>query len=432
MKLYAVLPGAIHPGIRSALLVSYGVGSTARALADLPGVEHIDVVDISREILEESPRAFPQRERDPLHDPRVHVHVEDGRYFLNTSERRYDLITGEPPPPILAGVVNLYTREYFESVRERLAEGGMFTTWLPVRSLSDRAALAIVHGFCDVFPDCSLWRGMSFELMLLGTRDARGPVDEAHFRAQWRDPLLRAELAAIGLERPEQLGALFIADAADLSRWTRDVPALDDDHPRRIDAPARSAEAQHQLYAEWLDPRAGRARFAQSPLVRSLFPEPIRVAAFSYFDVQHLLDTFGPDIRSDAWSERLGDLSAVLGRSALRTPVLWLLGSDADVQRIIDGASDEARARPDAQLHLAARALADRDDDAALLALERAATAPETFERATAVRLFVLCQQGRRREAAALARASAAALGSGPRIADLWDFFEKTCGLRRD
>jgi len=429
MRLYAALPAAIHPSLESALLVSYGVGTTARALADLPEITHIDVVDISRDILEESGRAFPDPTRDPLRDPRVQVHVEDGRFFLATTPRRYDLITGEPPPPTLAGVVNLYTREYFELVHSRLAAGGMFTTWLPLRSLSDAAALSILRAFCDAFPDCSLWRGMSFELMLLGTRGASGPVPDAHFGAQWREPTLRAELEAVGLERPEQLGALFIADALSLADWTRDAAPLVDDRPRRITAPPRSLDAQHQLYAEWLDPRASRARFAESDLTARLLPERVRGAALSYFDVQHLLDTFGAGIRSDAWSERLTDLRAVLGRSALRTPVLWLLGSDADVQRIIDTAPAASRERADVQLHLAARAVADRNDDAALAALERAAREPEAFEHATALRLFLLCKNGQREEAARLARRSAPQLGRGPRIDDLWAFFTDSCGI---
>jgi predicted membrane-bound spermidine synthase len=429
MKLYVYWPAAVHPSLSRALLLSYGVGSTARALADTPGVEMIDVVDVSREILEMSSQAFPDPARDPLRDPRVHVHVEDGRHFLATTAERYDLITGEPPPPMVAGVVNLYTREYFELVRSRLAEGGIFTTWLPLRQLTDRSALSILRAFCDAFPDCSLWRGMSFELMLVGTRDARGPVSAEHFTAQWRDPVVRPELEALGFERPEQLGALFIADAEDLARFTRGVPPLVDDRPKRITAPPSSFEAQHRLYAEWLDPRAGRARFARSPLVDRLWPRSLRSTPASFFDLQHLLDSFGQDIRGDRWSERLTDLSAVLGRSGARTPVLWLLGSDADAQRIIDAAAAEVRERPDVQLHLAARALADRDYPSALGALERASKSPDRFERATALRLFTLCEMGRHGEAQALALKVAPRLPSGPRGDDLWGWLGSRCGL---
>ena len=34
---FVYLPVALHPGVRSALLISYGVGGTAKALTETPG-----------------------------------------------------------------------------------------------------------------------------------------------------------------------------------------------------------------------------------------------------------------------------------------------------------------------------------------------------------------------------------------------------------
>ncbi|HEY5658200.1 MAG TPA: fused MFS/spermidine synthase, partial [Myxococcota bacterium] len=210
MKLYVYLPVALHPAPRRALLISYGVGSTAKALTDSAEFESIDVVDISKDVLELNRIVFPDPAEHPLQDPRVRVHIEDGRYFLQTTTRQFDVITGEPPPPDMAGVVNLYTREYFALMRTRLAPGGIATYWLPTHALSDRGARAVIRAFCDAFEDCSLWNGSGSDLMLMGTRDAAGPVTEARFAAQWRDPTVAPELATLGFERPEQLGALFI------------------------------------------------------------------------------------------------------------------------------------------------------------------------------------------------------------------------------
>ena len=427
MKLYVVLPAALHPDLRRSLLVSYGVGSTARALADVPTFEGIDVVDISREILDLAPRTFPDPTRNPLEDPRVRVHVEDGRYFLQTTRARYDLITGEPPPPLVAGVVNLYTQEYFELVHSRLAEGGLFTTWLPVRQMSDAGALSIVAAFCGAFPDCSLWRGQSFELMLMGSNAAAGRVDETHFTAQWQDPVRREELEAIGVERAEQLGALFIADADQLAPFLEGVAPLTDDRPRRLTAPVSSVEAQHQLYAAWLDPAAGRARFARSAFAESRWPPRQRRAALEFFELGHLLDTFGQDIRSDRWSERLGDLEAVLATSRTRTAVLWLLGSDADAQRIVARADAARREEPEALWHRAVGLVANRQPAAALPLLTRAAEAPAVFERAVALEIFLRCRLGELGVAAARGRAALQELPAGPRTDDLMGFLSDHC-----
>jgi predicted membrane-bound spermidine synthase len=429
MKLYVVLPAALHPNLRRGLLVSYGVGSTARALADIPSFEAIDVVDISREILGLAARAFPDAARNPLADSRVSVHVEDGRYFLASTDARYDLITGEPPPPMLAGVVNLYTREYFALVRSRLAPGGYFTTWLPLRQLSDAGALSIVAAFCEAFPDCSLWRGQSFELMLLGSHGAAEAPSEAHFTAQWHDPAARPELEAIGLERPEQLGALFIADSEQLREFLTEARPLSDDRPRRLTAAVTSIDAQHALYAAWLDPRAGRARFSRSAFVEQRWPPTQRRAALGLFELTHLLDTFGQDIRSDRWSERFSDLRAVLGSGLARAPVLWLLGSDADAQAILARATPDAREQPEALWHRAVGLVAERQLASALPLLGRAAEDPQVFERATALELFLRCALGQRELAGTRARATLDQLPPGPRRDDLVAFLAEACGL---
>ena len=120
------------------------------------------------------------------------MHVEDGRYLLQTTDRRFDLITGEPPPPGIAGVEHLYSREYFRLMHERLAEGGIVTYWLPLSDLSDVSAKAILRAFCDVFADCSLWNGSGTHLMMVG--HATRPV-RSHDRGGIRPPVARPAVA---------------------------------------------------------------------------------------------------------------------------------------------------------------------------------------------------------------------------------------------
>ena len=231
MKLYVYWALAVNPDIRRALLISYGVGTTAKALVDTRPLESIDVVDISRDILELAPIAFPETP-PPLSDPRVRIHVEDGRFFLQTTDEKFDLITAEPPPLRGAGVTNLYSREYFQLVRDRLKDGGVVTYWLPVNQLWLTETQAIMRAFCDVFTDCSLWNGAGLQWMLAGTRGLHGPVPEDQFEAQWRDPVVAPEMTDLGFESPESLGTTFLADAVTLGEWIEGVPPLDDDHPR--------------------------------------------------------------------------------------------------------------------------------------------------------------------------------------------------------
>jgi spermidine synthase len=428
MKLYVYLPVALHPAPRSALLISYGVGVTAKALTDTAELTSIDVVDISQDILETSHIVFPDPTEHPLRDPRVRVHIEDGRYFLQTSAREFDLITGEPPPPDMAGVVNLYTREYFELVHARLAPGGIASYWLPTHALSDRATRSVLRAFCDAFADCSLWNGSGSDLMMVGTRGAEGPMTEARFAAQWRDPAVAPELAALGFERPEQLGALFIGDADYLRELTRNAAAVVDDRPKRITAAPTSQAGLEGLRLELLDTEEARERFRHSAWVARLWPQRLREASLAYFEWQRLLNLYLWGLRNPQESS-IGDVYRVLSESDLVAPARWLLGSDSDQQRIVAHAPPEMRSRPDHQLHLGIRRLSERNYAGALPALRAAEAAPPLRRQSLGLQIFALAMDGRVEAAQSLAQSRFQELGESDRTQSFWRWMKQRFGV---
>lgn len=362
MKLFTLLPEALHPRIRRAVVVGYGIGNTVESLLDDPDVERVDLADISRDLLEVS-RGMLTRPKRPLDDPRVKVHIEDGRHFLATSREEYDLVTGEPPPPIIAGVVALYTQEYFEIVRSRLAPRGMATYWLPMMNISHRTAKAIIAAFCGAFADCSLWQGSAENFMLLGTRGATGPAAEDRFVRAFHDPGRIPELSAMGLELPAQLGATFVGDADYLRELTLGVPPLTDDWPRRIQQEG-TKEERDQLVAQFQDTKASRARFASSELVRRLWPPALIQPTLSQFENERLLDDLMS--RKPHWARSTKVLHQVLNGTPLRLPVLLILKSTPDVQRVMRALPEAERQRPEWLPHRIAERLAERDFRGAL------------------------------------------------------------------
>jgi spermidine synthase len=393
MKLYVYLPVALHTHMRKALLISYGVGSTAKALTDTRELESIDVVDISRDVLDLSTVVYPDPRTNPLRDPRVRVHVEDGRYFLRSTRERYDLITAEPPPPKMAGVVNLYSIEFFRLAHEKLAPGGFASYWLPVHTMEPGDVRAIVSAFCGAFPDCTLWKGMGMSWMLMGTREGGPAVSADRFTAQWRDPVVRPELDDLGFERPEQLGALFIADAGALRTWTAGALPLADDFPLRL-APERPITLD-RWYLSFAGVEAAQPRFTESPWIRARWPEEMRSASGPYFEWQAAYD------RLQFWdrANTLADLDEALNRSSLVTLPLILTGSTPDLQRAARRAraagndsafvwAEEGRA---ALTHRRYAEAADR-----LLEARRRSAGSPTMER---LRVYALLRAGRTEEA---------------------------------
>lgn len=337
MSLFVYLPLALRPQARNALLISYGVGITAHTLTEARQFESIDIVDISKNILALGRIVWPGRAY-PLANSRVHAHVEDGRFFLLTTPKHFDLITAEPPPPKNAGIVNLYTREYFALMRGRLTDRGIASYWLPAYQLSQSDNLAVIRAFCDVFDDCSLWSGAGAEWILLGSRGGQAPTDE-EFARQWRDPVSGPALMRVGVERPEQLAATFLADATLLRRLTANAPPLTDDHPLRLSAtiPVGIPDIVYQLVEGAPD------AFVRSDFIRRALPPRIRAGAPAYFRAQQLFDRM-LFVALGMPSPRSPDLvRLVLTQTNLRTLPRLVMGSDA----WLEGIALRARARGD-------------------------------------------------------------------------------------
>jgi spermidine synthase len=432
MKQFVYWPVALHPDAERALLISFGIGNTAKALTDTRSLTHIDVVDISRDVLEMSDIVFSDTGEHPLRDPRVRVHVDDGRFFLLTASDRYDLITSEPPPPKHSGVVNLYTREYFQLIYDRLAEGGINTYWLPVHSLLASDTRAIIRAYCDVFADCSLWSGAGYNWMLVGSRDARWQRSEERFNRQWSEPHIARELRARGFEKPEQLGATFIADAPHLRRVTKDVLPLTDDFPKRLDDTTGSGRVRSDHLA-WMNTDATRERFRTSEFIRRAWPADLQGRTLSHFRYQRMINEArgfsrrGPVHRGD----RVRNIHTALTQGGLHTLPLWWLGVEENQLRAMDRHLANGGREDVHPYRLGARSLADRDFDRAAAYFERVRLASYDERLLLFLRLYALCMADRVDDAENLARDRLASARLDRKDRAFLDWLEMTFGFTR-
>ncbi len=160
--IYAVPYQRRSGDLGSVLIVGAGSGSDV-AIALAEGAEHVDAVDIDPRILQIGAERNPDRAYD---DPRVEVHVNDGRAFLQSTDRTYDLILFALPDSL--ALVNgasqirlesfLFTQEALTAAREHLNPGGAFAMynyyreqWL-IDRLAGTAEAAFGHAPCvDLF-----------------------------------------------------------------------------------------------------------------------------------------------------------------------------------------------------------------------------------------------------------------------------------------
>ena len=137
-SLLAHLPALFAGEPERGLVIGYGSGMTAGALLAHPEIQRLDVLELESGVIRSSPY-FHSVNGDPFADPRTQLIIEDGRTHLSYTDRRYDVITSEPSNPWMSGVSNLFTVEFYEAVKRRLAPGGVFAQWVQNYDLSDEA-----------------------------------------------------------------------------------------------------------------------------------------------------------------------------------------------------------------------------------------------------------------------------------------------------
>lgn len=223
------LPALFAPAPSRGLVICVGTGITLGALASHDTVPSIDAVDLSESVLGALP-VFDRENRAAYRDPKVHLVRADGRNVLARSEQRYGLITLEPPPPIVAGSVHLYTLDFYRVCKKRLEPGGVVAQWLPLHAQSLASAQATARTFLEAFPYAQLWLPSIRDAVLIGS-DQPLRLDTARLANVYASPATRESLNAAYFETPEALLGTYLLDRDGIARWSAGADLITDDHP---------------------------------------------------------------------------------------------------------------------------------------------------------------------------------------------------------
>jgi spermidine synthase len=230
MRLQALLPLVIHRGEpRSALVIGLGTGITAGSLLQYPGLETRVCAELLPAVVHAAAH-FSGNFGAPSNSA-LEIRLVDGRRELAGSEQRYDLITLEPPPPSAAGVVNLYSRDFYRLAARRLQPGGLFAQWLPLPTQTDDDTRSLVRSFLDVFAYATLWTTELHEALLVGSQMPI-ELDAVRIQQRFAQHGVAAALAEAGVGSAAALVATWVTGRAGLERYAGDAPAVTDDRPR--------------------------------------------------------------------------------------------------------------------------------------------------------------------------------------------------------
>ncbi len=149
-----------------------------------------------------------------LANPNGHVIIADGRNHLELTNKHYDIIVTDPPPPIeSSGASVISSREYYQAGYDHLTPGGIMMEWIPYGQ-SIEEWNAHVRAFTAVFPRVTIVFGPGgYGMYMLGS------VDPIAFD--------RASIKAV-LERPgvlEEISSAYDSPEHTIDGWTNRIDA---------------------------------------------------------------------------------------------------------------------------------------------------------------------------------------------------------------
>jgi spermidine synthase len=172
---------------------------------------------------------FAQHNFDVVRNPKVHVRIDDARHFVEVTDEKFDAITSDPLDPWVKGAAMLYTREFFEMLKQHLNPGGAVTLFVQLYESNTDAVKSEIGTFLETFPHGIVFgntnEGKGYDLVLLGqVEPTRIDVDAVQARLQRPEyaPIAQS-LREIGMSSAVDLFATYAGRKSDLQPWLADA-----------------------------------------------------------------------------------------------------------------------------------------------------------------------------------------------------------------
>jgi len=214
---------------RSVLVIGCGAGVTAGAVSISPIVDSVTIAEIEPLVPEVVSTYFSEYNYDVVRNPKVHVQIDDARHYLLTSHRKFDAITSDPFDPWVKGAATLYTKEFFQTIKDHLNEGGVITVFVQLYESGTQAVKSEIATFLEVFPNGMIFgnthQGGGYDVVLLG-QNGEAKIDVDRIEARLADPKfanVAQSLSEIGFYNGVDLLSTFAAQGPQLQPWLADA-----------------------------------------------------------------------------------------------------------------------------------------------------------------------------------------------------------------
>ncbi|MFO7810116.1 MAG: fused MFS/spermidine synthase [Candidatus Delongbacteria bacterium] len=178
VKLLGHLPFLTNDAPEKVLIVGFGIGVTTATVLLHDEVEKVECVELAKDLIEAA-KYYTAFNNNVTDDPRLTIIGDDGRHYLQKSDKKYDLISSDPTHPVL-GSGALYSYEYFRLCHDHLSDDGIVTQYLPLHKLKKNDFAGIIATFKSVFENTTVWMGHTHAILYGSKKPLR--IDFADFK----------------------------------------------------------------------------------------------------------------------------------------------------------------------------------------------------------------------------------------------------------
>ena len=247
-KLLAHLPYLLHNNPQRALVIGLGMGVTANSLVKADSLL-VDCVEISPEVKMAAQSSFAVLNENVLNRNNFNFILDDGRSHLQITSHKYDIISSNAVNARLSG--NLYTTEFYQLCKQRLAENGIMCQWLSTNWILESEYKMLLKSFIEVFPNTSLWCLNAGHLLLIGTPEPL-KIDYQNFRNKIKRNSVSSDLKDYGLSKANAVLALYVCASGEITAYIGSSTDNRDDLPlvemSRVVNMARNPDIIESIY----------------------------------------------------------------------------------------------------------------------------------------------------------------------------------------
>ena len=225
-RLLAYLPFMTKENARSALTIAFGGGITFGSACQVKSLREIKCSEICRDVLDAA-GYFADFNHDVIATNRADIIVEDGRRFVEKSNKKYDVIICDLTHPSLSDSWVLFTKEFYAACAARINAGGVMAQWVPIHGLPLSDYKVILRTFSGTFKEVSLFYVNNYTILL----GSASPItlSPRALEALMENPVISIDLKNVNLSAIKDVEHLRLMDSRDARKFAGEGEIASDD-----------------------------------------------------------------------------------------------------------------------------------------------------------------------------------------------------------